>query len=179
MHERAVPEVFDLCQKVRAEVKKFKYSEEESRALVRQVNLRNAFLIFVQTKRHKNKKTNTRPHMKNLHVILDSPAEWSTTVKMLSRMSQLEEAYLAYAEDKGNPSNALTRDEFRLSRHFFIQNHIRQRCQNHKDARITNCLKLSQACCGSAPPARRFIRFNAEGRGQGFRVPSSMGDVED
>ena len=43
MHERAVPEVFDLCQKVRAEVKKFKYSEE-SRALVRQVNLRNVFL---------------------------------------------------------------------------------------------------------------------------------------
>ena len=137
------------------------------------------FSIFVQTKRHKNKKTNTRPHMKNLHVILDSPAEWSTTVKMLSRMSQLEEAYLAYAEEKGNPSSALTRDEFRLSRHFLIQNHIRQRCQNHKDARITNCLKLSQACCGSAPPARRFIRFNAEGRGQGFRVPSSMGDIED
>ena len=40
MHDLAVPEVFDLCQKVRAEVKKFKYSEEESRALARQVNLR-------------------------------------------------------------------------------------------------------------------------------------------
>ena len=83
MHELAVPEVFDLCQKVRAEVKKFKYSEKEVRALIRQINL--------------------RPHMKNLHVILDSPAEWSTTVKMLSRMSQLEDAYLAYAEEQLNP----------------------------------------------------------------------------
>ena len=122
MHERAVPEVFDLCQKVRAEVKKFKYSEEESRALGRQVNV--------------------RPHMKNLHVILDSPAEWNTTVKMLSRMSQLEEAYLAYAEDKGNPSSALTRDEFRLSRHFFHTEPHKtkmpesQRCQNHKLSQI-------------------------------------------
>ena len=48
MHERAIPEVFDLCQKVRAEVKKFKYSEEESRALVRQVNLRNAYFLYRQ-----------------------------------------------------------------------------------------------------------------------------------
>ena len=145
MHERAVPEVFDLCQKVRAEVKKFKYSEEESRALVRQVNLRNAYFLYRQ-KRHKNKKTNTRPHMKNLHVILDSSAEWSTTVKMLSRMSQLEEAYLAYAEEKGNPSSTLTRDEFRLSRHFFHTEPHKtkmpesQRCQNHKLSQIVTSM---------------------------------------
>ena len=143
MHERAVPEVFDLCQKVRAEVKKFKYSEEEPRALGRQVNVRNAcFFVLIQGGYKNNKKTHTRPHMKNPHVILDSPAEWSTTVKMLSRMSQLEEAYLAYAEDKGNPSSALTRDEFRLSKHFFHTEPHKtkmpesQRCQNHKLSQI-------------------------------------------